>query len=110
MMYTETKACPYRDECETYQSVTRIERQAAERRRELASNRTQISQREYETALDDLQKRLDGTTKIRERCFNYHRRCLKYWMIKKQHEAEQYSFLGQDDQKILSETPRTKTL
>ena len=110
MMYTETKTCLYRDECETYQFITRIERQVTERRRELALNRTEISQREYETALDDLQKRLDGMIKIRERCFNHHRRCLKYWMIRKQHEADQYPFLAQDNQKILSETTRTKTL
>jgi hypothetical protein len=110
MMYKETNTCPYRDECETYQFITRIERQATERRRELASNRTEISQREYEVALDDLQKRLEGTIKIRERCFNHHKRCLKYWMIRKQHEADQYPFLAQDDQKILSETTRTKIL
>lgn len=110
MMYAETKACPYRNECETYQFITRIERQATERRKELASNRTQISQQEYEKALDDLQKRLEGTIKIRERCFNHHKRCLKYWMIRKQHEAEQHPFLLQDSQKILSETTRTKTL
>ena len=110
MMYTETKTCPHRDECETYQFITRIERQAIERRRELALNRTETSQKEYESALDDLQKRMDGMTKIRERCFNRHKRCLKYWMLKKQHETVQYPLLAQDDQKLLSETPRTKTL
>jgi hypothetical protein len=110
MMYTETKTCPYRDECETYQTIIRIERQATERRRELALNRTQTSQREYETALDDLQKRLDSTIKIRERCLNRHRRCLKYWMIRKQREADQYTLLAHDNQKIPSETPQTKSL
>jgi hypothetical protein len=86
MMYEKTSPCPYRDHCDSYQSLLSIEKEQYNLRRTYHINRNTLDPYEYNKKIEAVNKNLSGLDRFRKRCYNGYKRCLRYWMLKKTEE------------------------
>ena len=86
MMYERTSHCPYKNQCENFNSITRIENELHNLRRKIQIHRNSIDSRDYERKMDDIRKKLLRLNRSREKCYNSYKRCLRYWLLKKNEE------------------------
>ena len=88
MMYERTTHCPYKDQCESHSSITRIENELHNLRRNIQIHRNSIDSHEYERKMDDIRKKLQRINRSREKCHNSYKRCLRYWLFKKNEDIK----------------------
>ncbi|RLI10640.1 hypothetical protein DRO42_00600 [Candidatus Bathyarchaeota archaeon] len=86
-MFERTDLCPYTDRCESFQIICRaeswMERELARLRRENAQD---FGDGGY--SVQALQWRLEHMRRVRERCYSYNGRCLRFWQFKAREEGE----------------------
>lgn len=85
-MFERTTHCPYKNQCESYNSITHIENQLHNLRRDTQIHRNYIDSRDYERKMDDIRKKIQRLNRSREKCYNSYKRCLRYWLFKKNEE------------------------
>jgi hypothetical protein len=86
-MYERTTICPYKKKCDSYHTIAHIEEQLHSQRRVIAiQNRGNIAN--YEELIEDIRQKLIRINKARERCQSRYKRCLRYWMLKREDEAK----------------------
>jgi hypothetical protein len=62
--------------------------------------RKNISLAEFDKLSDDFQKKMGNLMRAKEKCVQYHNRCLKFWRLKKD-EKERILLKQMDDKEIL---------
>jgi len=116
-MFDRTGPCPYAERCESYQAIRRaegwVERELVGLRRRSALG--DASSDEMDSA-QMLEWRMDHMRRIKERCYSYNRRCLRFWQFRSEEEPEsrplrREEILGPDgrERELESEPLPTKT-
>ena len=89
-MFDRTGPCPYTEKCESFQTIGRaegwIEHELVGLRK--ASAQGDASMDEMDLA-QMLEKRMDHMRRIKERCYGYNRRCLRFWQFRGKEETRQ---------------------
>lgn len=89
MMYERTFICPYTDLCENFKYIIRIEKSLQNTLWKVAWERPpEGSLGENDPKINVLENQLENVMRVKERCFNYHKRCMKFWQIKKKEERD----------------------
>ena len=82
-MFERTDFCPYTERCESYQTISRaeswIERAMSRLRQEIARG---LHPGDGNPSIENFQWRLDHLRKVKERCYGYNGRCLRFWQFK----------------------------
>lgn len=83
MMLSNTGVCPYKNNCEYLRDIRKIERALLLQRRELyvISSRSNIT--DYDGQLELYKKWMKDIAHVKDRCFLYHGRCLRFWRFKR---------------------------
>jgi hypothetical protein len=106
MMYEKTSPCPYKDQCDSYQSLVSIEKEQYNLRRIYHINRNTIESYEYNNEIETVKKNLSGLDRFRKRCYNGYKRCLRYWMLKKREETITSEYVLQNTSPHIISTER----
>ena len=81
-MYENKGVCPFIESCEYYQKILKLERGLNSNRRKAA-----LGLKDGNDYIDedfaDIEKQYDSFKRLRERCFENHGRCLKFWRLRK---------------------------
>jgi hypothetical protein len=87
-MYERTSLCPYKDICESYLSITNIEKKLHNLRRTIATRTLDsTSNLNYEESTEEIRQKLIKLNRARERCQSRYKRCLRYWSLKNEHDS-----------------------
>lgn len=86
-IFETTDRCRYIKICESFQTMERAERQLEE---EIMKIRTgfNYATHEVEYLSSILQYKLNDLERVRERCYKYNHRCLRFWQFKRREENE----------------------
>ena len=86
-IYKRTGLCPYTGECESFRTIAESERWMERALSRLRRGEVDgEGEREYsEEALVD---KLDHLKRVRERCYGYNGRCLRFWQFERRSEEE----------------------
>ncbi len=89
-MFDPTSICPYTDRCESYRTILSSERWMQE---ELRSMRRQEANGRAPSgggySIETLEIKLERLRKVRERCYKYKGRCLRYWQFEKKRKERE---------------------
>ena len=82
MMYEHKGICPFIESCDYYKKIIRLERELnGDRRKAILRLK---DERDYEDEVFvDIQKQYESIKRLRERCFEKHGRCLRFWRLRK---------------------------
>ena len=82
-MFERTERCHYTDICESFQVMKRAERwmERSLSKLRITSGSNQINFEDFKT-MESLQGRLAHLRKVKERCYRYNGRCLRFWQFK----------------------------
>lgn len=83
-----TSLCPYTEICESYRTISRSERwmeQALSRMRREGLDKLPKSEGGYTIYL--LEERLNHMKRVKDRCYRYNKRCLRFWQLERIHES-----------------------
>ena len=86
-IYKRTGLCPYTGECESFRTIAESERWMERALSRLRRGEVDgEGEREYsEEALVD---KLEHLKRVRERCYGYNGRCLRFWQFERRSEEE----------------------
>jgi hypothetical protein len=88
-IFERTDFCPYTDRCESYQTISRaeswIERAMVRLRQEITQG---LHPGDGSHSIENLQWRLDHLRKVKERCYGYNGRCLRFWQFKSDEDGK----------------------
>jgi len=84
-IFESTGRCRYTNICESFQTMIRSEKWVEN---EIVKKRTELGQldQEGESLSSTLQYRLNEIERIRERCYKYNHRCLRFWQFRRKEE------------------------
>lgn len=88
-IYKRTGLCPYTGECESFRTIAESERwmeRALSRLRRGEVDSTADGEKEYSE--ESLVDKLDHLKRVRERCYGYNGRCLRFWQFNRRSEEE----------------------
>jgi hypothetical protein len=88
-IYKRTGLCPYTGECESFRTIAESERwmeRALSRLRRGETDGTADGEREYSE--ESLVDKLDHLKRVRERCYGYNGRCLRFWQFERRSREE----------------------
>lgn len=102
-MHEKTGRCPYINHCRDIQTRRRVEAKLIQERRDLYSRYTDVNHVDYNGAMEEYRKNLDNIKRAIERCHDSHRRCLRFWQLRRREEEEAYM------QPIIESAPKTIT-
>ena len=80
-MLESTGFCPFQEICETHRDHHRIQRRLYKERRESLSKASYLERVEYNSFMDEYQRKFMSLNRIEERCSSNYRRCLRFWQI-----------------------------
>ncbi len=88
-IYKRTGLCPYTGECESFRTISESERwmeRALSRLRRGMVDGAVDGEREYSE--ESLVDKLEHLKRVRERCYGYNGRCLRFWQFRRRSEEE----------------------
>ena len=88
-IYKRTGLCPYTGECESFRTIAESERwmeRALSRLRRGEMDGAVDGEREYSE--ESLVDKLEHLKRVRERCYGYNGRCLRFWQFERRSEEE----------------------
>ncbi|MCW3978645.1 MAG: hypothetical protein NWF12_02750, partial [Candidatus Bathyarchaeota archaeon] len=88
-IYKRTGLCPYTGECESFRTIAESERwmeRALSRLRRGGMDGAADGEREYSE--ESLVDKLEHLKRVRERCYGYNGRCLRFWQFERRSEEE----------------------
>jgi len=89
-VFETTSLCPYTGNCESYRAIVNGERwmeKALSDLRRSGKDRLPRSEGGYSDHI--LMNKLSGLRRVKDRCYNHHGRCLRFWQFDKKNKAEQ---------------------
>ena len=92
MMYEHTGVCPFIDKCEYHRTIQEIDRNISLSRREITSQ-IQQSEKQYEEEFKEIQRRYESINRTKNRCYENHGRCLRYWSMKNKDQNKIYDYI-----------------
>ena len=87
-IFAKTSLCPYTDVCESYKTINRSERwmeQALSQMRRAGQESLPRSEGGY--TIYTLEERLSHMKRVKDRCYRYNKRCLKFWQFHRKRES-----------------------
>jgi len=88
-MFERTERCHFTDICESFQVMIRSERwmERSLSKLRISSGANPANPEDFQI-MDGLQGRLAHLRRVKERCYCYNGRCLKFWQFKAKEERE----------------------
>jgi len=87
-MYERTNFCPYTDQCESFQTILRAEGWMEKALTRLRRQNIQGPPPDGGHSVQALLWRLEHMRRVKERCYSYNGRCLRFWQFKAKDEEE----------------------
>ena len=82
-MFDRTGPCPYTERCESFQTIRRaeswIEHELVGIRKACAQGDASIDEMDWAQVLE---KRMDHMRRVKERCYGFNNRCLRFWQFR----------------------------
>ncbi len=86
-MFDATSFCPYSERCESYRTIINSEEwisKALSRLRRMGVSALSRDEGGYSELV--LEGKLEGLRRVKNRCYRYNGRCLRFWQLKKAEE------------------------
>ena len=86
-MFDATSFCPYSEQCESYRTIINSEEwisKALSKLRRMGVSALPRDEGGYSEGA--LEGKLEGLRRVKNRCYRYNGRCLRFWQLKKAEE------------------------
>jgi len=87
-MFDRTSQCPYESVCESFQAMKRSEDWMIQWLSKMRTRNSQPPCGDGAFTVEGLQGRIEHLRRVRERCYRYNGRCLRFWQFKGKAEGK----------------------